>query len=166
MYCPNCGAINSGEQAFCRGCGMNLDAVADALLNQRPPGIADKLDLEERRLELFGKIAFTGFGTVIFLAIAAIVFVIVTKMVLSGTQPWVGGILAAFVVFAGLALGYVFWRETLQEKRSMLKKQGRANLADPGTTDLQMLNESSIEPAVSVTEHTTRKLAREPRPDQ
>ena len=142
---------------------MNLEAIAEALAVQKPESPMAMIDAEEVRLERFGNIAFTGFAVVILVAVAAIIFLIITRMILSGTQPWTGALLTAFIVFAALTLGYVFWRESIKEKRAALLKKGRANLAAQDDPDQAQLNPSSFEPVPSVTERTTRELSARPR---
>ena len=71
-------------------------------------------------LEKFGNIAFTGFGVAIITAIGAIIYVILSKMVFSGTQPFAGILMVLFIFFAVLSLGYVVFSQALKEKREKL----------------------------------------------
>lgn len=136
---------------------MNLEKSAASLLEQFPAG--DRLDLkrEEQMLEKFGKVAFTGFGIVIAIAIASIIYYIATKMIVSGSQPLAGVLLIAFIIFAGLALGYVFWQESLKEKRKKHEATPARDLRSAQTGKL--LPESDLEPVpISVVEGTTDLL--------
>lgn len=36
MFCPNCGAKNNVEQNYCRGCGLRLGAIVEAVADQFP----------------------------------------------------------------------------------------------------------------------------------
>jgi hypothetical protein len=144
---------------------MNLEQIATALISQKPENPVEILEAEATRLERFGNIAFAGFAAVIALGIAGLIFVIITRMILSGTQPFTGALLAAFIVFAALSLAYVFWRESLKDKRAGLVKRGRANLARPEGAELQ-LNSATFQPAASITERTTRDLSVHPRDRQ
>src|SRR5687768_18148948 len=99
MFCPSCGAKNSTEQRFCRSCGMNLEPVAQSLLEQFPGGGDPDLIRRERRLERFGQFAFGGFGLVLVAAVIGLIYTIFTKMVLDGQQPWAGILLIAFILF-------------------------------------------------------------------
>ncbi|MFN0278408.1 MAG: hypothetical protein ACKVRN_07380 [Pyrinomonadaceae bacterium] len=136
---------------------MNLEETAASVLEQYPTGRRVDLQKEERLLEKFGDIAFTGFGIVIGIAVLGIIYAIVTKMILSGTQPFSGILLVAFITFAALSLGYVFWREALEERKHKVE-------AAPGSRGEltvmpeKLLHESTFEPIPSVTEDTTALL--------
>src|SRR5687767_14187855 len=122
MFCPGCGKSNSTNQKFCRACGMNLEQSAASLREQYPDSERVDLKRQEMLLERYGQIAFTGFGVVIGAALIAFLYSIFTNMILSGSSPYFGLLLMAFIVFAGLSLGYVFWNESLKEKRARIDK--------------------------------------------
>lgn len=136
---------------------MNLEQTAMSLLEQFPTAQRANLQRQEQMLERFGQIAFTGFGLVISIAIGAIIYFIITKMILTGVNLWSGILLVAFIIFAGLSLGYVFWAESLKEKRQKLRPQATDVLLEARETG-QLLKEGSLEPAISVTENTTELL--------
>src|SRR5687768_6453454 len=116
MFCPNCGANNSTEQKFCRACGLNLEQTALSLLEQIPSAESLKLLRRERNLEKFGNIVFTGFGLVLLTGIGAIIYLIITTIIMNGNV--LGGVLIiAFLVFAALALTYVALNEDLKERK-------------------------------------------------
>ncbi len=117
MFCPNCGAKNTTEQKFCRSCGLNLEQTAVSLLEQIPSSESAELLKRERNLEKFGNIAFGGFGLVLLTAISAIIYFIITRMILSGTNVFFGILLIAFLIFAGLSLVYVMFNEDLKERK-------------------------------------------------
>src|SRR5688500_4891112 len=116
MFCPGCGSNNSTEQKFCRSCGMNLEQTAMSLLEQFPTAGRASLQKQERMLERFGQIAFYGFGGVILVGVFSIIYLFITQLVLSGRNFWGGLLLAAFILFAGLTLTYVFLSESLKDK--------------------------------------------------
>ncbi|HKP69825.1 MAG TPA: zinc ribbon domain-containing protein [Pyrinomonadaceae bacterium] len=156
MFCPACGSNNATDQRFCRKCGMNLESTSDALREWRPSESVSLLT-QERRLERFGQFAFGGFGIVLVLAVAGLIYTIFTKMVLVGGQPVAGLLLIAFLVFAVLTLGYVVFNEDLKEKR---KKAGRTlpnELENPAVTG-RLLEDKEFEPMPTVTENTTNLL--------
>ena len=162
MFCPGCGSKNSTEQRFCRGCGINLVPFVEALVDQVPVSESDDLIRREQRLERFGQFAFGGFGIVVLIAIGGLIYTIFTKMVLAGPEPLVGLILIAFIIFAALALTYVFFAEDLKGRR---KKAGRATEPPPPIPELttpaatgKLLEETRFEPAGSVIENTTELL--------
>jgi len=154
MFCPNCGANNSTEQKFCRSCGLNLEAAAQSLLEQIPSAANAGLLKRKRALEKFGGIAFTGLGIAILSGIIGLIYLILTKMVLSGSSPAAGLILILFVIFAALTLAYVFMNETLKKKGpnpEMTRELGK------GDETGKLLEEGHFE-AASVTVRTTDLL--------
>jgi len=156
MFCPNCGANNKTEQNFCRSCGLNLEQTAISLLAQFPNADAS-LQKHERILKKLGNIAFTGFGLAVLTGIASVIYIILSKMVLSGTQPFAGLLLIAFIFFSGLSLSYVFFAEILREKRQKLNPRPNPhtpNLVSPK----QLLDDAAFHPAICVTEDTTELL--------
>ncbi|HEX6124016.1 MAG TPA: zinc ribbon domain-containing protein [Pyrinomonadaceae bacterium] len=162
MFCPGCGSSNSTDQRFCRRCGINLEPFVQSLLEQLPAGRPDDLAQREQRLERFGRFAFGGFGIVLLIAMAGIIYTVFTRMVLDGQQPWVGILLISFIIFAAMALTYVVFAEDLKERR---KKAGRAAAPESPTPELEgptptarLLEESRFEPASSVVENTTELL--------
>ena len=156
MFCPACGSKNTSDQRFCRKCGMNLESTVDALRDWTPTQ-SKGLQRQERRLEKFGQIAFGGFGIVLVVAVAGLIYTIVTKMVLVGDQPFVGLLLIAFMVFAVLALGYVVFNEDLKEKRKKVGRPLPNELDSPAVTG-RLLEEKEFEPVPTVTENTTNLL--------
>src|SRR5829696_2733811 len=125
MFCPSCGATNSPDQRFCRGCGMNLELVAQSLLEQFPAASHANLEGRERRLEKFGQVAFGGFIFVLVVAVLGMIYAVLDRMVFSGNNPMVGILLMAFMVFAMLSLLYVIFREDLKEKRKKITSEPR-----------------------------------------
>lgn len=137
---------------------MNLENSAASLLEQFPKKARLDLQREEKMLQRFGQVAFTGFGIVIGIALLAMIYFIFTKMVLSGEQPWSGALLISFIVFAGLSLGYVVWQESLKEKRAKIDMAPGRDIESTEPTG-KLLNEGTFEPVPnSVVENTTELL--------
>ena len=93
--------------------------------------------------------------------VIGLLYAILTKMILSGTQPYSGFLLMSFIIFAALTLGHVFRRESLNEKRAKLGMSPTREL--PTATTGKLLEESKFEPVPSVVENTTQLLDRVPR---
>ncbi|MEJ7624793.1 MAG: hypothetical protein WKF34_12440 [Pyrinomonadaceae bacterium] len=134
---------------------MNLEQTGLSLREQFPDGNQTTFDREQKLLEKFGNLAMTGFAVVLAVAILSLIYVIFGKMIWSGTQPYYGLLLVAFITFAGLALAYVAWNESLKEKRQMA---GRQSDNDARAREKSLLGDKPIEPVPSVTERTTSKL--------
>lgn len=160
MFCPNCGANNTTEQKFCRSCGLNLEKTAESLLLQIPSAESANLLKQERLLEKFGNLAFGGFGLVLLIGVSALIYVVVTKFILSGTNIFVGILLVAFIIFADLALAYVIFAEFLKGKKKKIgfnetkENKGLEKAKDTA----RLLEEKTVEPISSVTENTTNLL--------
>lgn len=136
---------------------MNLEQSVASLLEQFPHGERLDLQKEEKQLAKFGTVAFGGFMVVIAIAIVWMIYLILTKMVLSGTQPLPGVLLIAFIIFAGLSLSYVVWNESLKEKRQKIGITP-AEGALPPASARELHDASSFIPAASVVEDTTALL--------
>jgi hypothetical protein len=137
---------------------MNLEQISAALSEQLPERDVS-IERSEARLEVFGNIVFIGFGIVLLAGVIGILYTIITKMILSGTQPLAGVILANFVAFGALTLAYVVLREDLNER----KKKARAVSApspepDPDIDTNKLLQDPIQEPIPSVIEDTTDLL--------
>lgn len=158
MFCPNCSADNKIEQNFCRSCGFNLEDSAKSLVAQIPAAGNEDLLAEEKWLEKFGSIAGKGFGIVLLIGIGAIIYAIITSMILSGKNVWVGILLVFFVIFAALLEVYVFFNEDLKERKEKLKWQPQKELAAPKITG-KLLEEKPFEPIGSVVENSTELLS-------
>ena len=59
----------------------------------------------------------------ILLGVIGLIYVTFVKMVLSGNNPAAGIVLILFIIFAALALAYVFMNETLKEKSAKLNPE-------------------------------------------
>lgn len=49
MYCPKCGTQNVDDASFCRGCGVNLSLVPQALEGRAPEPVAEAKHGREHR---------------------------------------------------------------------------------------------------------------------
>lgn len=57
MYCPNCGTETAPDRKFCRGCGMDLQPVAQLLTGQLP---AQPLQNARGKAARYGFLTFLG----------------------------------------------------------------------------------------------------------
>ena len=140
---------------------MNLESTAASLSEQFPDRERYELTKREQQLERFGQFAFGGFGIVLLIGIAGLIYTILTKMVLVGQQPLAGILLIAFIIFAALTLAYVVFAEDLKDRRKRGRAeagQGPSELQEPAVTS-RLLEEREFIPAGSVTEKTTDLLS-------
>ena len=156
MFCPACGSKNKNDQRFCRSCGMNLESAAESLRDLKPTEQSD-LARREHFLEVFGNIAFGGFGIVLLIAVLGLIYYIFTRMVLGGEQPLAGVLLINFILFAVLTLVYVIANEDLKEKKKKARPAPPKELENPVVTG-KLLEEKEFEPIPTVTENTTDLL--------
>ena len=127
------------------------------MLEQYPDGAHAKIKRQERNLERFGAVAFTGFAVVVVIFVLGLLCAIPTKMILSDTQPYVGALLMAFIIFAALTLTYVIKRESLKEQREKLKNP-RELPTPPPHLELPARDTNDLIPVPSVVEDTTKLL--------
>lgn len=157
MFCPNCGKENSTDQKFCRACGIGLEKTVESLMEQKlSPSQNDSLLRKRILLETFGTVATGGLITVTVIGVSAIIYTILTKMILTGSSVLFGSLLTAFIVFALLTLIYVVFRESLNEKQNK-KKPSNSELNEPKNTN-NLLEDKPFAPAASVTENSTELL--------
>lgn len=160
MFCPNCGANNSTEQKFCRQCGLNLEKTAASMLEQLPSASSANLLKQERALEKFGNVAWSGFLLVLLIGVGSLAWLVLTKLIFSGANVLFGTLLLAFITFAALSLAYVFLNEALKEKKQKLKSSAANEFAEPKNA-ANLLEEKPFAPISSVTENSTELLSAE-----
>lgn len=158
MFCPNCGANNSTEQKFCRSCGLNLEKTAESLVEQIPSAASASLLRHEKLLERFGNFALGGLGVVILFGVTILIYTIIEKYLVGGTNIYFALLTVGFIIFAFLSLIFVVFNETLKEKKAKINPALKNELAE-GNIAGKLLEEKPFEPlARSVTENTTGLL--------
>lgn len=157
MFCPNCGANNATEQKFCRACGLNLEKTAESLVEQIPTAESASLLRREKLIEKFGNFALGGLGVVVLFAVTILIYTLIEKFLVSGTNVYFAVLLIAFIIFALLSLVFVAFNESLKEKKAKLNPAVKNQLTGENET-AKLLAEKPFEPARSVTENTTGLL--------
>ncbi len=157
MFCPNCGANNSTEQKFCRSCGLNLEKSAESLIEQIPNAQNANLLKQTQLIEKFGNVALGGFGIVLLAGLSTIIYFIFSRTILSGVNVLAGILLIAFLIFAILSLIFVFFNESLKEKKAKINPVLADELAGAKDTR-KLLEERHFESVSSVTENSTEFL--------
>lgn len=151
MYCPNCGQSSGIEQRFCRKCGLNLEAVGVSLSQQLEGGTIEPVD---RKLEMFGNIAFGGLSILLLLGIAALIYTVLEETVLKGDNVLFGVGLSLFLIFAAMTLAYVAINESRKERITKRKQDPVLNARDTA----KLLVDPPFEPVPSVVDDTTELL--------
>ncbi|HEV8159790.1 MAG TPA: zinc ribbon domain-containing protein [Pyrinomonadaceae bacterium] len=157
MFCPNCGANNSTEQKFCRSCGLNLEKSAESLIEQLPSAQSANLLKHGKTVERFGNFALGGLGVVILFGVTILIYTIIEKFLVSGTNVYFAILMVAFIIFAFLSLVFVIFNETLKEKKAKIKPTIKNELDEKKDT-AKLLEEKPFEPVGSVTENSTELL--------
>ncbi|MDQ3712826.1 MAG: zinc ribbon domain-containing protein [Acidobacteriota bacterium] len=157
MFCPNCGSNNSTEQKFCRSCGLNLEKSAESLVEQMPSAQSANLLRHEKAIERFGSFALGGLGVVGIIGIAALSWILVTKVVLTGTNVFAAVLLISFFVFAILSLVFVVLNESLKEKKAKANPVLTNELNEAKNMG-KLLGDKPFEPSASVVENSTELL--------
>jgi hypothetical protein len=162
MFCPKCGAQNSEETSFCRGCGEDLSLVSQALSKNPSLLIAHKLDravrknptvqltwLKDQKRRAAGELlggAFTLF--------ALIWFILLGK----GNPEFAYGVIAAIACYL-IALGVWDLRGASKSSEPASAEDTQGALRGPSAPkELASPVTSEILPATSITESTTRNL--------
>ena len=136
---------------------MNLEQTAITLSDQFGPEGEISAGAVDRFFQNLGKFAFGGLGAVFVIGIGYLLWIILTRFVLEGTQVTFGVFLMLFVVFAALSLTYVIYNESRKGRRAVSRDEHPEELAAPDTGKL--LNQPSQTPIPSVIDDTTELLA-------
>jgi hypothetical protein len=152
MYCPKCAQPNGDEAKFCRACGENLTAFAQAMSKHLPVMLASKLDehIERKDNRLRRDGVMTGLSG-IFLLLSGV------WSMASNPAAW----LPAVLMFVGalillLASGW----DMLAYWRSKSRNTKDARLPPPVETGKLEASSPPQIPQASVAEQTTRQLDR------
>lgn len=146
MYCPNCGKTNSGDQKFCRSCGMQLELVVKSLVEQLN---APDTSLVEKQRSLDHWITIIAAST-ISLFVGAVLWGIIYSIIIVKGEVLAGSIFLAVIIGLVLFGLLVLYRESLA-KRSSKQPSLTGDTA-------KLLSEPRIEPITSVVEGTTELL--------
>lgn len=151
MLCPNCGTRTTTEHKFCRGCGMNLEPVAQALVaHLSPDGAAQAASARAAERRTVRRM--TG-------GLLAGVFIVLFGVLLMAFLPGKGfkliGVLAAVV---GLIAALLSVLAPLRSMGNAAAEPAPPVLDGAAATTGRLLHEQTFEPAPTVTERTTELL--------
>jgi hypothetical protein len=154
MLCPNCGTQTTGEQKFCRNCGMNLEPVSKALATHLAQGGLDappaEKEAERRDLRRMTN------GLIIGVAVMLLGALVLADARLFMLRPWVK-MLGTFLTCLGVFISLL---AVLSPLRSAGRPRAAALPDEPEGAPAtgRLLRESTLEPVPSVTERTTDLL--------
>ncbi len=158
MFCPNCGAEDRVDKAYCRSCGLMLDAVSQAIADQFPS--VEHAALRRRR-QLVGKLGIASLSIAGIIGLMSLIFLAALyKLVLFGPELlfWASAIaLAAFLLLGALLTGYS--KLFLRLEKSDPQPASLNELPSIRTTG-KLIEDRPFEPVPSVTENTTDLLPR------
>ena len=152
MFCPNCGIKNSVEQNYCRGCGLKLDAIVEAVSDQFPSKEYVELQRRRARFERIGLLCLSiagliGFALLLFLAAQF-------KLVLLGPEVLFGSAIGALI---GFLLLFVFF---FSYPKLFMKPKSRPPDENPpsAVVTAKLIEDRPFDSVSSVTEGTTEFL--------
>ena len=156
MHCPNCGMKASGDQKFCRSCGLSLDKVHQ-LLGEELSTVELNLQHKLRRVERWRN----AVGKGAFAAIALVLLVVFTREIKldiekgsSELWPTVIGLVILIGLIATLLL--VTYSASLRER--LTSGRQRTDEVSGTTTTTRLPLEAGHEEMTSVTERTTELI--------
>jgi hypothetical protein len=149
MHCPNCGEQAATEQKFCRSCGFDLKPVSQLFVGQSAEGADVNKWQKTVNRAISGCIG----------ALGLFVLWVIVKITYEEFQNDPPGALV-MVAFFGflLIIGGLLLLKSLLKQKEAPNKLAEASATQLGQTTDKLLVEPSLEPAASVTEHTTRSL--------
>lgn len=120
MHCPRCGTTATTSQQFCRGCGLNLEKVAEILgeevaVQSSSPGTeAARLRERQQKFEnLAGIAGLTTFGLILLL----LIILVFSQMILKGGLLIIPGtLLILLAIGAGTMGAFQLYSKSLKSK--------------------------------------------------
>ena len=153
MHCPTCRTEASGDQKFCRSCGMDLRVISQM--------VAEHLTATDPALLSFESDTSTLHRLPVLVFLGIVSLVIGMALLVAGKQfphhTWIG-LVGVLVLLAGILIAaYGVFSPLWQIKRPLripLSQPAKLPQAGPGG----LASVSHLDAKPSVTEHTTRTL--------
>lgn len=154
MFCPACSSEASPTQKFCRNCGLNLEGLGQRVHDHQGQPV---VSLSDNLLKWGTRAAFGGLGL---LAIAPLLALIKLAFDIAGGSAF--NTLMAIVIAVPIILivggGAIALSQIIRRKRFPPKNKATA----PDTLvykTVELLEPSTADEVLSVTEETTRNLS-------
>ena len=152
MFCPNCGSKNGVEQNYCRGCGLKLDAIVEAVADQFP---SKEYAALQRRRERFEKLGVITLSVAAFIGLVLLLFKATQfKLILFGPDAIIGGAIAALIGFLLLSVAFFNYPKLFLKSRNPASDDGKA----PDIVTAKLIEDHPPDYVSSVTENTTKSL--------
>ena len=156
MFCPNCGAENQTEQNYCRGCGLRLDAILQAVNEQFPSNEYAQL---QRRRQIFQNLGLFSVSAAALIAIGFVLFkAAYYKLILLGPDVLFGSAIAALVGFLLLSVFFFSYPKFFMKFEKLEGRPDRIENPEKRVDTNKLIDDRVFEPASSVTEHSTELL--------
>lgn len=156
MFCPNCGGENKSEQNFCRTCGLKLDAISQAVAEQKPTKEYAELQKRKELFEKLGIFSLSTFGIIgfSFLVAKAVYY----KIILFGADTifWSGFV--ALIVFGLLSVFFFNYPKVFMNFDKINPRLAPDEAKQISQPTQKLIEDKPFEPAVSVTENSTELL--------
>lgn len=162
MYCPNCGKQATGDQKYCRSCGLSLQAISQVLSGAPSPAQSDHAlrEMVERFQSLRQKLLRRGF-IVVWIGILTAIFFSVVGDALRGFDSHVGHFIEELAGLGGMAIltgvGLMIYSRFLPKAPTAGQSTQPARLGQT-SPQMNLPPQRHPESPASVTEHTTEIL--------
>ncbi|HYL99470.1 MAG TPA: DUF3040 domain-containing protein [Blastocatellia bacterium] len=160
MYCPNCGKKNSGQEKYCRSCGLHLNVIIQvtgaevAGLRKRSREIAEQSESESPRGMLVRRPRMSPLGFLIVMTGVLIAF-------LGGaafSSHWIA-VAGTLVMIIGMIVLGLQAMNAGNSRRRALGAGGPADFDESTVPERNLVPGGQLYPAPpSITEVTTRSL--------
>lgn len=156
MFCPNCGGENKSEQNFCRTCGLKLDAISQAVAEQKPSKEYAELQKRKELFEKLGIFSLSTFGIIgfAFLIAKAVYY----KILLFGADVifWSGFV--AFIAFGLLSVFFFNYPKLFMKFDKINPRLSADEEKQISRPTKKLIEDKPFEPVGSVTENSTELL--------
>ena len=152
MFCPNCGAKNGVDQNYCRGCGLKLNAIVEAVADQFP---SKEFAEYQRRKEWFQRIGMICLSIAGLVGFALLLFEAAQyKAELFGEEVLLWSAIGAFIGFLLLSVFFFNYTKAFVERPTVAGGEKPPEV--PATAKL--IEDRPADYVSSVTEDTTDLL--------